>query len=54
METKEYLGTYQIRKIGKSEQGIHMPSWLSGAFSIYQETDGVITLHPQGQQKKEP
>ena len=49
METDkmQYLGTYPIRKIGKSEQGIHMPQVLSGTYSIYLGKDGSITLIPQ-------
>jgi hypothetical protein len=47
MEQK-FLGTYPIRKIGKSEQGIHMPSVLSGTYSIYlDETTRDITLKRQ-------
>jgi hypothetical protein len=48
---KKYLGTYPIRKIGKSEQGIHMPSSLCGTFSIYLADDGVVSLVPQGIQE---
>lgn len=49
MEEKEYLGTYAVRKIGKNEMGIHLPSTISGTFSIYQDKEtGVITLVPQG------
>lgn len=44
-----YIGTYPIRRIGKSEQGIHMPSDLTGDYKIEQDQiTGVITLTPQG------
>ena len=49
MEQKKYCGTYHIRRVGKSECGIHMPCTLTGAYSIYlNEQDGVVTLVPQG------
>lgn len=41
MEQK-YAGTYSVRKIGKSEQGIHMPSDISGNYSIYVEDHGKV------------
>lgn len=45
---EKFLGTYPIRKIGKSEQGIHMPSVLSGTYSIYHnELTGEIILRRQ-------
>ena len=48
MDQKKYCGTYHIRRIGKSECGIHMPCTLTGAYSIYlNEKDGMITLAPQ-------
>lgn len=39
METFEHYGTYSIRNIGKCEQGIHMPSTISGKYSIYVNED---------------
>jgi hypothetical protein len=47
----EYLGTYSIRKIGTSEQGIHMPSDVSGDFKIERNEKGVFTLTPVGERK---
>jgi hypothetical protein len=46
MEAK-FLGTYSIRKIGKSEQGIHMPAAASGTYSIYQAENGDLILKKQ-------
>jgi hypothetical protein len=48
MEQKKYCGTYHIRNVGKGESAIHMPSYLSGAYSIYlNEKDGTLMLIPQ-------
>lgn len=49
---REYLGTYTVRKIVAHknrlpEYGIRMPSDAIGAYSIYREPTGVITLVPQ-------
>jgi len=52
MEQRKYCGTYHIRRVGKSECGIHMPCTLTGAYSIYlNENNGVVTLEPQGGKK---
>jgi hypothetical protein len=48
METKEYIGTYGIRKIGKDELGIHMPDNVSGDYQIRVDEAGVFTLTPVG------
>jgi len=43
-----YLGTYPVRRIGKSENGIHMPQEITGNFSIYKNLKTrVVTLIPQ-------
>ena len=49
---REYIGTYTVRKIVAhknrlAEYGIRMPADAVGAYSIYREPDGVITLVPQ-------
>ena len=45
-----YMGTYPVRRIAKAEQGIHMPTGITGYFSIYKNEDsGVLTLIPQGE-----
>ena len=48
METKEYIGTYSVRKIGKDELGIHMPDNVSGDYQIHVDEVGVFTLTPVG------
>jgi len=48
METYEHYGTYSIRNIGKAEQGIHMPSHLTGKYSIFVNPDySVIVLRKE-------
>jgi len=51
MEPKFY-GTYNVRKIGKSENGIHLPSVVTGEFAIYvNEKADVVILRKQGDLK---
>ncbi len=46
-----YIGTYRIRKIGKSEQGIHMPNDVTGDYKIEVGDDGVFVLSPVGEKR---
>ena len=52
MDYKHYHGTYKVRSIGHGEQGIHMPSVLSGDYAIYERHDGVVELQPAGRVAK--
>lgn len=55
MQSKgKYHGTYPIRRIGKSEQGIHMPTTLSGDWGIYEREDGIVELVPMGKKVGAP
>ena len=52
METFEHHGSYAVRKIGKSENGIHLPSIVTGKFTIYVNKKGdTIILRKQGDLK---
>lgn len=46
-----YIGTYRIRKIGKSEQGIHMPAGVTGDYKIEVGADGVFVVSPVGEKR---
>ena len=48
MKYMEYLGTYQIRRIDKSEQGIHMPPDAYGDYRIERDEQGRFVLTPVG------
>jgi hypothetical protein len=49
--SRTYIGTYRIRKIGKSEQGIHMPNDVTGDYKIEVSEDGVFVLSPVGEKR---
>jgi len=47
-ENEKYHGTYSVRRIGKSENGIHIPSEFSGDYAIFSDELGHLILVPVG------
>lgn len=46
---KKFLGTWPVRRIGKSENGIHLPSMITGMYSLYlDEKTGDVEMRKQG------
>ena len=46
---RQYHGTYKVHKIGKSENGIHMPATITGEYAIFaDEKADIIILRRAG------
>lgn len=41
---KNCVGTFPIRNLGHSENGIHMPRIASGEYVMYAEPDGSVIV----------
>lgn len=44
--TGRFMGAYPIRNLGRSENGIHMPTGITGRYSIYLFENGNMLLVP--------
>jgi hypothetical protein len=45
---RKYYGVYKVRRLGRNEQSIKVPSTITGDFALYVEPNGTMTYEPVG------